>query len=749
VIRPPLRLGRASALTLVPIEAIAADALRLSDGGLRAVLECPTLAFGIKGEAEQRSVIDGWSALLNSLSHPVQIVIHSRQLDPAGLTRLPDDSAPRQGALRESYRRLLDDLAGRRRIIDRRFYLVIPHVEPAARRRPAGDGLEVLEQRVRWMDASLRRIDLQPRRLRDTELASLVRSTLDPVAALQPLANDESFADVGALVAPAGFSESRDHVSVGGRLARTIAVAHYPSHLHPGWLGDVQSLECDLDLALHIAPSRGSSVMSFLERRIAELSSTVRAAEQHGGRADPYRRAALQDALELQDRIAQGSERLFDAGLYLTVWADSADDLDASSRRVEALLGTRLIHTRRLYFQMRPGLLTSLPLGLEPAPVRRVLSTSALAATFPFSGTDLPAGSGLLYGINTQTRSPVVLDRFALENHNAVVFATSGAGKSYLVKVELARSVLAGQRALVIDPEGEYAALLAHLGAVIVPVRPGIEIAFDPFALPDEAPGTLSARVATLGTLIELLTGQLGPSERAAVETGISAAYAAAGFRDGGPSDGLVPPRLSEIQRRLRQSPEMDVTCARLERYVSGSGSWLFQGGSGARTPQQGSSAYVLAGLPEEERAAAMFLVLDRIWRELAGSAVPTLVVVDEAWWLMRHPDTAAFLFRMVKTARKRRAGLTLITQDVSDLLASPDGEAVLANAALQILMKQAAPAMPRLADLFRLTRAEQSWLLGAQRGEGLLVAQGKRVPFAVVASDEEARLIAQRAPAR
>ena len=192
----------------------------------------------------------------------------------------------------------------------------------------------------------------------------------------------------------------------------------------------------------------------------------------------------------------------------------------------------------------------------------------------------------------------------------------------------------------------------------------------------------------------------------------------------------------------------MEAVTTRLERYVNGSGSWLFQGGNGAPILRKGSSAYVLAGLPEEERAAAMFLVLDRIWRDLADATTPTLVVVDEAWWLMRHPDTAAFLFRMVKTARKRRAGLTLITQDVSDVLASPDGEAVIANAALQILMKQAPQALPRLAELFRLTRAEQSWLLNAQRGEGLLVAQGRRVPFQVVASDEEARLIAPRGDA-
>ncbi len=738
------RPTRASAATLLPLEGIDPDAARLQGGALRAVLECPTLAFGIKGEAEQRALIDGWAALLNSLSYPLQILIRARALDPRRLATLPNGSD--QAPLRDSYRRLLDELAGKRRVLDRRFFVVVPFDEIRHRHDAGSDGLEAIEQRVRWVEGSLRRLDLQPRRLRDRELAELIRSTLDPVAAVQPIAEAESFGDVRGLLAPAGFWEERSFVSASGRLARTIAVAGYPSHLHAGWLGDLQSLECDLDVALHLRPSAGAAVMAFLARRIAELSSTVRAAEERGGRADPYRRAALQDALELQDRIAQGSERLFDAGLYLTVWAETADELDASTRRVEALLGARLVHTRRLLFQMRAGLLSTLPLGLEAASVRRVLSTSALAATFPFGGTDLPAGSGLLYGINTQTRSPVVLDRFALENHNAIVFATSGAGKSYLVKVELARALLAGHRALVIDPEGEYAPLLRHLGAAIVTVRPGAEIALDPFALPDGSPGTLSSRIATLTTLIELLTGPSGPTERAAVEASLSAAYAEAGFRDGGPTDGLVPPRLDVIQRRLRQSRDTDALTGRLERYVSGSGSWLFQGGSsGARTPSEGSSAYVLAGLPEEERAPAMFLVLDRIWQGLAHATTPTLVVVDEAWWLMRHADTAAFVFRMVKTARKRRAGLTLVTQDVSDVLASPDGEAVIANAALQILMRQAPQAMPRLAELFRLTRAEQSWLLGAQQGEGLLVAQGRRVPFQVVASDEEARLIAQR----
>jgi type IV secretory pathway VirB4 component len=401
----------------------------------------------------------------------------------------------------------------------------------------------------------------------------------------------------------------------------------------------------------------------------------------------------------------------------------------------------RLIHTRRLLLQMRPGLVSSMPIGVDKVRLQRLLSTSALSATFPFTGSDLPTRSGLLYGVNATSRSAVVLDRFTLENHNAVVFATSGAGKSYLVKVELVRALLSGTRALVVDPEGEYASILAALGGEVIQVRPGTRTGIDPFRLTDASPGALDARIATLTTFISLLAGQVKPRQRGAIEDAIALVYARAGFADAVASNGLTAPRLIDVQTRLRETAGLEEVAHRLERFVTGSGRWLL---SGQESPSvSGSAAYVLAGMPDEERVAAMFLVLDRIWAGLASSGRQTLVVVDEAWWLMRHPDTASFLFRLAKTARKRRAGLTLITQDVSDVLTRPEGEAMIANSALQILMKQAPQAMPRLAELFRLTPAEQSWLLNAQRGEALMVAQGKRVPFQVIATDEEARLIA------
>ena len=310
-----------------------------------------------------------------------------------------------------------------------------------------------------------------------------------------------------------------------------------------------------------------------------------------------------------------------------------------------------------------------------------------------------------------------------------------------MVKVELVRALLSGTRTLVVDPEGEYASVIAELGGAVVHVSPGTPASINPFAVPDASPGTLDTRISTLTSFVCLLAGQVRPRQRGAIEDGIALAYARAGYADGVEPSGLTPPRLLDVQGHLRAAPGLDDVAQRLERFTTGAGRWLLSGPQSSAPLE--SAAFVLAGLPEEERVAAMFLVLDRVWSALANSDRKTLVVVDEAWWLMRHPDTASFLFRLAKTARKRHAGLTLITQDVSDVLARPEGEAMIANSALQILMKQAPQAMPRLAELFRLTPAEQSWLLNAQRGEALMVAQGRRVPFQVFPTDEEARLIA------
>ncbi|TMC10393.1 MAG: DUF87 domain-containing protein [Chloroflexi bacterium] len=728
------RRARATSQSWLPARQVDGTILELDDGSLRAVLECPTLAFGLRGENEQRAVMHAWAGLLNSLPHPLQFLIQTRSMHPTALADSAGQSATEDGAharLRSSFAQLAGSMSSYRRVVARRFYVIVPwdpitvtHLFSRRREQLNREGaVDMLEQRVRWVSEWLRRIDLEPIRLGGRQLATALYETLcADTARSQPLPDERTFADLAALVAPAALEERTAEVRLGDRRGRTLAVSHYPKRLIPGWLDSLHAFEGDLDVALHLLP---------------------------GSRGDPYRRAALEDAEELQDRIARGEERLIEAALYLTVWADRDEGLESASQRMEALLGSQLIQSRRLLFQMEPGLVSTLPLGLDRVGLRRSLSTSALAATFPFTGNDLNQDRGLLYGINPEVRSPILLDRFRLENHNAVVFATSGAGKSFFVKVELLRAFLAGIRVHVIDPEGEYAPIVEALGGSVVTMHPGSPVSLDAFAVPNEV-GALSSRIATLLGLFGLLAGGVSAVQRAAVEDALTYVYAAQGFTDEGDTEDLVPPTLRDIDAALerktetttgRTRSEIEELRLKLSRYVSGSGRWLF-----APSPQRLATgdvaAYVLSGLPEEERAAAMFLVLDRVWSELGRGAAPTLLVVDEAWWLMQYPDTARALLRIVKTARKRRTGLTVVTQDVPDVLASDYGEPIVTNAAVQVLMRQAPQAMARLTKLFGLTETEQAWLLNARPGEGLLLARGKRVPFFLPATEEEMRMI-------
>jgi hypothetical protein len=757
----------ASSLDLLPVRSVDGNTVHLAGGGARAVLECPPLAFSLRGEVEQQALVEGWSDLLNSITHPIQVLVRTRPLESLTDREAPLNVASRGGArLRRSYLGLLRDLSAGRRLVSRHHYLVVPcdpaPIEPDSwlgrlrevglnRLRPATAAAspEVLAERVRWATDSLQRIGIAAVRLESLELGRLLHSVMvGDLAARQPLAPTMEGLGLAELAAPAAVSEAPSRLAVGERFARTLAVTAYPRLLRPAWLESLLQFEGDLDLSLHIQPSPTERVMPFLERRIAELASTVRVAEEAGRRPDVFRRAALDDADALQERLARGEEKLFSASLYATLWADSIDGLDAATRRFEAILGSNLIQSRRLLFQMLPGLLSTLPIGVDQVGIARNLPTRALAVTFPFSGVDLADGKGLLYGLNSEARSPVILDRFALENHNAVVFATSGAGKSYLVKVELIRAHLAGIQVQVIDPEGEYAAIVESLGGRSVAVRPGLPIGIDPFDIDSPDPGALASRIATVVAFTELLCGGLSPLQTAAVEDAVSFAYATQGFTHDGRNDRLAPPSMADVvgaldrRNRSASSHEIQELTLKLERYLRGSGSWLLARGAKRTVAEPTTVAYVMAGVPEEHRAAAMFLVLDRIWSDLRQGGRPSLVVLDEAWWLMQYPDTARFVRQLAKTARKRGAGLTLVTQDVVDVLQNPLGVPVISNAAVQILMKQAPQAIPGLADLFRLSPTEQSWLINARQGEGLILAGGKRVPFRVIASREEKRLI-------
>ena len=754
-------MGIASTQQLIPVRAVDGGVLRLADGSVRAILECPSLAFGLRDEADQRALFAAWSSLLNSLDHPVQVLISTRdaELGTPGMKSDVDGTAGRAlRQIRDSQQEMLRALSVERTVVDRRFLVVVPAGDQVPRgrlgltRKTAKDTgvAEILTQRLKWIEDGLARLGIRAARLSTAEVVSLLRRALcrESMSGL-PTVDEDVITEVGDAVAPAAFIESPTEVRLGDRLARTHAVTGYPRALTPGWVERLLGFDGDLDVSLHVLPAVSATALRFLSRRAGELSSTARLAQERGQLTDPLRVAALEDVTELQDRLARGDERLYTVGLYVTVHGQDRDQLDLSSRRLEALLGSLVVDSRRLTLQQAPALISSLPLGLDRVGLRRFLNTSALAATFPFTGSDLTSTDGLLYGVSPKSKSVVFLDPFALHNHNEVIFATSGAGKSYLTKLKLIRAHQRGIRFHVIDPEGEYAPVVTALGGTVITVCPGRPVGIDPFQVDAERPGALASRIASLLTLIDLLGGGLSVNQRAAAEEALSFAYASHGYSEGRASSDRPPDLaavIAALTRRLDRwqavtRAEVEELAHRLDRYVSGSGRWLFEAATEMERPE-GPVAYVLSDMPEEDRAPAMFLVLDRLQAVIAENRSPLLMPIDEAWRLMRFAQTAGFVQELAKTLRKRHAGLVLITQDISDVLSTPVGEAVVTSAASQVLMRQAPQAMPRLAQLFNLTPAEQSWLLTAQPGEGLLLAGDRRVPFRSVASQVEDAII-------
>jgi len=570
------------------------------------------------------------------------------------------------------------------------------------------------------------------------------------------------------LPAPDSVQIGARSLTVGAAVCRTFAVVGYPREVGPGWLEPLLAFPGQLDVAVHIDPVPSRLAADRLRRQLARLESSRRTDAGKGRLADPELDAAAADARELAERLARGQGKLFRVGLYLTVHAAGGAELDAACENVRALTASLLMDLRPATFRALQGWVTTLPLGVDQLQTTRTMDTAALAAGFPFASADLAlagvtssssdsgGAGGVLYGRNATTAGLVLWDRFAQDNHNAVILARSGAGKSYLAKLEVLRSLYAGIEVAVVDPEDEYTRLAAAVGGTLIRLgEPGVRL--NPFDLPRPTAGqpagdALTRRALFVHTLIAVLLGApLGPDTRAALDRGIIAAYTAVGITADPRTWARPAPKLADLTRALTDDADHDhshgpagaVLAAQLAPFTTGSYRALFDGPTSSR-PDGHLVVFSLRNLPDELKAAGTLLTLDAIWRRVTdrSSRRRRLVVVDEAWLLMRDPEGAKFLFRMAKAARKHWAGLTVVTQDAADLLGTELGQAVVANAATQILLRQAPQAIDAVAGAFGLSEGEKAFLLSARRGQGLLAGGTDRVGFDVLASPEEDRLV-------
>ncbi len=542
-------------------------------------------------------------------------------------------------------------------------------------------------------------------------------------------------------------------VRVGEEYAATLVVTGYPAEVGAGWLEPILAYPGRVDVVLHIEPVPPQVAAQRLRKQRGRLESSRRQDAAKGRLDDPELDAAAFDAAELATRLARGEARLFRLGLYLTVHADTADELAERVTEVRNLAASMLLDTATATWRQLQGWITCLPLGYDALDMRRVFDTDALAACFPFTSPDLPlgtgdAGMGVLFGLNLASSGVVVWDRWVQDNYNAVILARSGAGKSYLAKLDLLRNLYLGVEAFVIDPEDEYLALAEAVGGTIIrPGAPGVRI--NPLDLnPGDGEDALYRRTQFMQTFVAVATsgggadvGVLSPDEAAALDDAVLAAYRAKGITTDPRTWRRPAPLLGDVAAELPKFGDAGRSvAARLRPYVAGSFKTLFDGPT-TTTPDGHLVVYAIKELADELKPVGTLLALDNIWRRVSTSRPedPQMVLVDEAWRLLTAGLGGKFLRDLAKGARKYGAGLTVVTQDAADVLSTDTGRAVVSNAATQVLLRQAPQAIDRVAEAFDLTDGERAFLLSAGRGDALLACGTARVAFHSLASDIEA----------
>ena len=563
-------------------------------------------------------------------------------------------------------------------------------------------------------------------------------------------------------IAPSSLEYSSTHFQLGTRYARTYYVYGYPRQIYTGWLGSMVNLDEVMDMSLYIYPVESQVVLQNLRKKVTQLEAGLQIDAEKGRVRDPAKQAAILDAEEMRDKLQVGEERFFRFGLYFTVYARDLDELDVVSHNVEQLLGQQLIYSKPATSQQEQGFNSTVPQLTDQLQIRRNMSTGALSTSFPFTSADLSQDSGILYGLNMHNHGLVIFDRFSLENGNSVVFAKSGAGKSFLVKLEALRSMMFGTEVFIIDPENEYQRMCDAVGGAYVRLSLNSSTRINPFDLPqvvdaEEADNALRSNLITLHGLLRLMMGgaqaqmaangaavmpALAPSEEADLDAALIETYAKAGITPDPLTHTGQPPTIADLYDTLLHMGGTGPQLAqRLRKYTTGTFAGIFsqQSNIDINNPLV---VFNIRDLEDELRPVAMYIVLNYIWNKTKSDQRKRMLVVDEAWQLMKYEDSANFMFSLAKRARKYNLGITTITQDVEDFMGSRMGRAIVANASMQFLLKQSSSAVDVLSDVFKLTAEEKKRLSQFPVGQGLFFAGQNHVHIQVVASPTEASLI-------
>ncbi|HDH31261.1 MAG TPA: DUF87 domain-containing protein [Candidatus Wolfebacteria bacterium] len=553
--------------------------------------------------------------------------------------------------------------------------------------------------------------------------------------------------DIKNVIAPAAMEVNPNYLKLGDKFAKTIFIFTYPRYLATGWFNSIINLPNLLDISIFIHPVDTSIALRSLRKKTAQIEAQLLEKQEKGLVRDPLLETAFQDIESLRDSLQQARERLFNVGIYITIYGETIEELNSLEESINSLFESHLVYVKPAIFQQLEGVQSTLPLGQDKLLIHTPLNSGPVSSFFPFVSTDLTSDEGILYGINRHNNTLVIFDRFSLENANQVVFAKAGAGKSYATKIEIIRSLMMGIDVLVIDPENEYQKLTESVGGSFFKISLTSENQINPFDIPiipenEDAADVFKSHILNLTGLIKLMLGEITPEEDALLDRAVTETYAS---RDITPEKKdftqVQPPTLEDLQIILENTKGALGLAQRLEKYTRGS----YSGFTNKQTNidiENRLIVFSIRDLEEQLRPIAMYIVLNFIWNLIRAKMKKRIMIIDEAWWMMKYPDSASFLFSLAKRCRKYYLGLTTITQNVADFLESPFGRPIITNSSLQLLLKQAPSTIDLIAKTFNLTEAEKQLLLEAAIGEGLFFAGLKHVSIQIIASYFEDQVI-------
>lgn len=581
-------------------------------------------------------------------------------------------------------------------------------------------------------------------------LLDFLNKKKDATVAVTPVLPKDIYAEgelnLADTIAPAALKVSPKELALGEKFSRTFYTISYPRFLSDSWFTPIVNMARVFDVGIFVHPIDTGAALRDFQKKVAEVESQRAEREQKGFVRDPMLDTASQDLETLRDQLQQAQEHLFEVGLYITIYGDTKEGLDKIEGELRGILDAKLVYTKPALFQQEQGFRSTLPIATDELAVNSKMNSSPLSSIFPFVSFDLTSDRGILYGINRHNASLVLFDRFSLENYNSVVFAKSGSGKSYAVKLEILRSLMFDTDVIVIDPEREYEYLTQATGGRTFNISLSSEHHINPFDLPvvreDENPSDiLRSNIINLVGLFRIMLGGLSPEEDAIIDRAISETYALKDITGDADFSGIEPPLLSDFENVLSGMEGSESLVQRLSKYTKGTWSGFINQPTNVDIKKQ-FIAFSVRDMEDELKPVAMYIVTHFIWNAVRRELKKRLLIIDEAWWMMKSEDTASFLYSLAKRGRKYYLGVATITQDVEDFLRSPYGKPILTNSSIQLLLKQSPTTIDVLKDIFNLTDEEKYLLLESGVGEGLFFAGLKHVAIRVVASYTEDQII-------